>query len=177
MKLIKFSILILAITVLTSCDSVRVATDYDRQANFNTYETFAFYKPGIDEAEISDLDKRRILRAIETELQAKGMNKSENPDLLVSIFAKTEKNVNIYNHHPGFYGYHWGWRPYYWGAGYNTVSETIEGTLYIDLIDASSMNLIWQGMGSGLLSMDTDRKIERINEIVRQILAEYPPGK
>jgi hypothetical protein len=177
MKPIKTLILILSIAVLTSCDSVRVATDYDRQANFNTYESFAFYKPGIDEAEISDLDKRRILRAIESELEAKGMTKSENPDLLVSIFAKTEKNVNIYHHNPGFYGYHWGWNPWYWGAGYNTVSETTEGTLYIDLIDASSMNLVWQGMGSGLLSMDMDYKIERINEMVHEILAEYPPGR
>lgn len=177
MKPIKMLILILSIAVLTSCDSVRVATDYDRQANFAVYETFAFYKPGIDEAEISDLDKRRILRAIESELTAKGMTKSQNPDLLVSIFAKTQKNINIYNHNPGFYGYHWGWHPWYWNAGYNSVSETTEGTLYIDLIEASTMNLVWQGMGSGVLSLDTEEKIERINEMVRKILAEYPPAR
>ncbi|HET8839530.1 MAG TPA: DUF4136 domain-containing protein [Flavobacteriaceae bacterium] len=175
-KLLKITLLIMLVAVLSSCDSVRVATDYDREANFNSYETFAFYKPGIDKAEISDLDKKRILRAIETELEAKGMTKSENPDLLVSIFTKTVENVNIYQN-PGYYGYAWGWRPYYWGTGYNTVSRTTEGTLYIDLIDAQTMNLVWQGMGTGALELEMEDKIERINEIVSQILAKYPPGK
>lgn len=174
-KLLKITLLIIFVAVLTSCDSVRVATDYDRKANFNTYETFAFYKPGIDEAEISDLDKKRILRAIETELEAKGMTKSQTPDLLVSIFTKTVENVNIYQH-PGYYGYAWGWRPYYWGSSYNTVSRSTEGTLYIDLIDAETMNLVWQGMGTGALEMEMEDKIERINEIVSEILAKYPPG-
>ena len=70
-KLLKFTpILVLAI-LLSSCSSVRVAADYDREANFDQYKTFAFFKPGIDKAEISDIDKRRILRAIEAELLAK----------------------------------------------------------------------------------------------------------
>src|SRR5699024_9168688 len=95
-KLLKFILPLLIVALLSSCSSVQVATDYDRTANFSTYETFAFYKPGIDQAEISDLDKKRILRAIEAELQTKGMTKSENPHLLVSIFTKTTENVNIY---------------------------------------------------------------------------------
>ena len=90
-------ILLLVVVVSTSCTSVRVAADYDKNANFNEYNSFAFYKPGIDKAEISDLDKRRILRAIESELLAKGFSKSDNPDLLVSIFTKAEKRVDVYN--------------------------------------------------------------------------------
>lgn len=174
-KLLKFTLPIMIIALLSSCSSVKVATDYDRTANFNTYETFAFYKPGIDQAEISDLDKKRILRAIETELKAKGMNKSQNPDLLVSIFTKTTENVNIYQNRYA-YGYGWGWNPWYWGTGYNTVSRTTEGTLYIDLIDASTMQLVWQGMGTGALSLDIEYKEGQVREIVTQILAEYPPG-
>ena len=51
--------------MLASCASVSVASDYDKEVDFNNYKTFAFYKTGIDKAEISDLDKRSILRAIE----------------------------------------------------------------------------------------------------------------
>ena len=97
--------LLLLFVVTTSCSSVRVATDYDKQVNFNDFKTFAFYKTGIDKAEINDLDKRRILRAIETELLAKGFTKSENPDLLVSIFTKSREKVNVYNNGYGPYGY------------------------------------------------------------------------
>ena len=62
--------------LLSSCSSVKVAADYDREVNFDSYKTFAFFKPGIDKAEINDIDKRRILIAIETELLDKGMTKS-----------------------------------------------------------------------------------------------------
>lgn len=169
------SILLLFVLIFSSCNSVRVASDYDPQVNFNQYKSFAFFKPGIDKAEISDLDKKRILRAIETEMLENGFTKSENPDLLVSIFTKTKENINIYANNYG-YGYGWGWSPYYWGSGYNTVNSTTEGTLYIDLIDADQKELVWQGMGTAALATDVERKQERINEIVREIMEKYPPG-
>ena len=96
---------LVSIFMFTSCSTVRVATDYDREADFNTYSSFAFYKPGIDKAQISDLDKRRILRAIESQLVSKGMTKSSDPSLLVSIFTKERERVDVYNDH---FGYGWG---------------------------------------------------------------------
>lgn len=170
------TVLVLFILVFTSCSSVRVATDYDRDVNFTQYQSYAFFKPGIDKAEISDLDKKRILRAIETEMQEKGFTKSDNPDLLVSIFTKTKENVNIYNNNFAM-GYGWGWHPWYWGSGFNTVNRTTEGTLYVDLIDADKKELVWQGMGTAALAQDVDRKQKRINEIVEEILEKYPPSR
>lgn len=101
--------------LVSSCSSVRVAADYDKKANFNNYKTFAFFKTGIDKAEISDLDKRRILRAIEAELLAKGFTKSENPDLLISLFTKSNQRVDVYNNAWGNGAWGWGgWGP--WGG-------------------------------------------------------------
>ena len=176
MKILKITTLLVFVAVfMTSCSSVRVASDYDQDANFSQYKTFAFFKPGIDKAEISDLDKRRILRAIENEMLAKGFTKSEEPDLLVSIFTKTKENINIYqNNMYGYYG--WGWNPWYWGVGPNTVNTTSEGTLYLDLIDAKSKQLVWQGMGTAALAKEVNKKQERIDEIVQKILEKYPPG-
>lgn len=177
MRFLKITpVLLMFVLVFASCNSVKVATDYDREVNFNQYETFAFFKPGIDKAEISDLDKKRILRAIEAELLEQGLTKSDNPDLLVSIFTKTKENINIYNNNFG-YGYGWGWHPWYWGAGANTVNSTTDGTLYIDLIDAEDKELVWQGMGTAALARDVDKKQERINEIVEEIMEKYPPNR
>ncbi len=174
MKTLKF-LPVLLLFVISSCSTVRVATDYDKEVNFNTYHSFAFYKPGIDKAQISDLDKKRILRAIEENLNAKGMVKSENPDLLVSIFTKERERVDVYNNN---FGYGWYWNPYWYG-GYaaSSVSHTPEGTLFIDLIDAKTNNLVWQGMGTAdLVTQNMEKKEERIKEIVSKILAAYPPG-
>jgi len=169
--------LLLLVIVIASCSSVRVAADYDKNANFNEYKTFAFYKTGIDKAEISDLDKRRILRAIEAELLAKGFTKSENPDLLVSIFTKSRQKVNVYNNGYGHFGYGWGWSPFYWGNHYyNNVSTSTEGTLYIDLIDADKKELVWQGMGTGYLTKNMEKKEARFKEFVFEIMDKYPPG-
>ncbi|MBT8265933.1 MAG: DUF4136 domain-containing protein [Bacteroidia bacterium] len=177
MKKLLTTAMVLVFTVLiTSCVSVRVATDYDKQADFNAYKTFAFYKTGIDKAEISDLDKRRILRAIEAELLAKGFTKSENPDLLVSIFTKSREKLNVYNNGWGGFGYGWGWSPWYWGGGFGHVSTSTEGSLYIDLIDASKRELVWQGVGRGYLSQSMSKKEERIKEFVMRIMEKYPPG-
>ena len=97
MKALKFTLPIIALMLLVSCSSVRVAADYDRQTNFNELKTYAFFKPGIDKAEISDLDKKRIMYAIDAEMAAKGFMKSENPDMLISIFTKEKERVDVYN--------------------------------------------------------------------------------
>ena len=174
---------VFAILILASCSSVRVATDYDKNANFTSYATYAFFKPGVDKAKISDLDKRRILRAIDTDMTAKGMSKSEKPDLLVSIFTKENERVDVYNNNFGWGGGAWGWGPGY-GYGYggnwnNQVSRSTEGSLYIDLIDAKTNELVWQGIGRSSLyrGSDIDKKEERITLIVSEILMEYPPGQ
>ncbi|MBT8254551.1 MAG: DUF4136 domain-containing protein [Flavobacteriaceae bacterium] len=165
--------------MLSSCVSVKVASDFDRDVDFSAYKSFAFYKPGIDKAEISDLDKKRILRAIDAELLAKGMTKSEEPDVLVSIFTKSRERINVYNNAwgwgPGYYG--WGWNPWWGGYGGVSTSTSTEGTLYIDLIDADRKELVWQGIGRGYLNLNNmEKKEERIKEFVNQILERYPPG-
>lgn len=177
MSFVKMIPIILCAFIVTSCSSVRVASDYDKEANFNSYKTFAFYKTGIDKAEISDLDKRRILRAIESELIAKGFTKSENPDLLVSIFTKSNERVNVYNNTWGYGGWGWGgWGGFGWGWNQPIVSTSTQGQLFIDLIDANRKELVWQGMGSGYLTQNMDRKDERIREFVTKIMERYPPG-
>jgi len=181
MKLLKLLTLTLLVTLtLSSCSSVRVSSDYDTKANFKEYKTFAFYKKGIDKASVSDLDKKRIMRAIEREMVSRGYTKSSNPDLLVSIFTKTREKVNI-NQNPNFgWGIGWGWR---WGWGWNpwmnqnvNVNQYTEGTLFIDFIDKSNNELVWQGIGSGSMRMkNPDKRERRINEFVKEIISEYPP--
>ncbi len=162
---------ILLTLIVTSCATVRVSTDYDTQENFENYKTFAFYKPGIDKVEISDLDKKRILRAIESEMIGKGFTKSTTPDLLVNINTKTEKSVNVYQANMGY-----GWGPWYGGMNRN-VSTSTNGVLYIDLIKAKNKQLIWQGKGVGYLTHSAKKKDARIQEFVTKIIEKYPPNK
>ncbi|WP_422860948.1 DUF4136 domain-containing protein [Flagellimonas sp. S174] len=187
-RLKQFTLPILALVFLASCSSVRVVTDYDKEANFNTYKTYAFYKTGIDKAEISDLDKKRILKAIDTEMAARGFAKSKQPDVLVSIFTKERERVDVYNNNFGFGwgGFGWGggfYNPWLfgpgfgWGGGFGpNVSTRTEGSLYIDVIDTKNKELVWQGRGVGTLNniKNIEKKEKRIKQFVAEILEKYP---
>ena len=178
-KIKKMVMPLIIVLLLSSCASIQVLSDYDKEADFSTYKSYAFYKTGIDKAQISDLDKKRILRAIDTELTSRGFVKSKSPDILISIFTKEKEQVDIYNNYwSGYYG--WGWSPWYWGPGSrgNNISTRTEGSLYIDLIDSKSRELVWQGKGIGNLSniKDITKKEQRINEFVSQIMQQYPPN-
>ncbi|WP_341221908.1 DUF4136 domain-containing protein [Polaribacter atrinae] len=176
----KIFLFLFSTALLTSCNAIKVTTDYDNKVDFNQYKTFAFYKPGIDKAEISDIDKKRILRAIESELIAQGFSKSENPDMLVSIFTKSREKVNVQQNNNFGYGYGWGWNPWMMGGMNNNinVSQYTEGTLFVDFIDKKKKELVWQGIGTGALKLQNrEKKESRIKEFVKEIISRFPPGK
>ena len=70
---------------------MRVVTDYDSSANFDSYTSFAFSKQEINKLEISDIDKKRILSSIEQSMNLKGYNFSNSPDLIVNISTKSKR--------------------------------------------------------------------------------------
>ena len=175
----KSILLLLSVVLLSSCNTIKVASDYDDNVDFNKYKTFAFYKPEIDKAKISDLDKKRILRAIETELFSLGFKKSNNPDMLVGIFTKSREKVNV-DVRQNDIGFGWRWNPYWGRMNDNNVNvrNFTEGTLFIDFIDKEKKELIWQGIGTGALKLKNKEKKEaRIKEFVKEIISRFPPEK
>ncbi len=169
-----FFTILFSLSIL-SCGSIKVASDYDSDADFSNYKTFAFYKSGIDKVEISDIDKKRILKSIQNTLLNKGLTINENPDILINIATKSSENIYIDN---SFYSpYYTGWYPYY-GRGHRQVAySTSQGALYIDVIDTKSKQLIWQGKGIGVLSSKKSDRDELVNNYVTKILEVYPPEK
>ena len=171
-----------ALVVFTaSCSSVSVSTDYDKNTNFTAYKTYAFFKEGIDQVKLNDIDKKRILNAIDQNLTAKGMVKtSDNPQILINIFTKEQQEVNITNTNDYFYSrwgyYGWGYSPYI-SPTTTTVSTSMEGKLFIDFIDTKKKALVWQGVGTGYIdNANTPEKKElKIQDFVNKILSKFPP--
>ncbi|MDA7808160.1 DUF4136 domain-containing protein [Flavobacteriaceae bacterium] len=175
------TVLLLTLLFLGACSSIRVYSDFDRNVDFSGYETFAYFKPEIDKVDISDLDKRRILRALDTQMNLKGLSKSETPDLLIgfSTQAKEKIYVNTWNNlgGGGGGGGGGGFNPWFWGGpSYNTVSSQTEGTLYVNIIDATTKQLVWQGKGRGGISESVKNRDERIALFVKEIVENYPPN-
>jgi|26BtaG_2_1085354.scaffolds.fasta_scaffold00021_7 hypothetical protein len=153
---------------VTSCNTVQVTYDFDKTTDFNTYKTYNFHQNGIDKLELNDLDKRRILSAIEANLAMKGFTKSETPELFINVLASSKDKVNIDN---GYYGGYYGG---YWG-GPSRVYQYTSGTIIIDIIDNQKNILIWQGAGSGLNVSNLNTKADDIPKAIEEILAKFPP--
>lgn len=172
-------LVMLMLLALTSCGTVNVSNDYDRNVNFQEFKTFAFHKKGLNNLKMNDLDKRRVVVAVQKNLEEKGLkmaNSEKSADLIVNLVAKTQKHVNV-DVDPWYNPWLSPWGPYsyggYWGAP--NVRKYHDGVLIIDLVNRKNNTLIWQGMGEGLNLYKLSDKVERIPKAVSEILKYYPP--
>lgn len=175
MNKIKYLFLIVAIgfTVL-SCSPFKVVSDYDQKTDFTQYKTFSLR---VENLKINDIDKSRVVDELERQLKAKGLQESDNPDLIVNVKA-THKIIrdNYVTPSIGFGG--WGnW--FGWGIGLSRTysNEYNRGSLIFDFIDAKTDKLVWQGIGSGLNVDSPKSKKKQIPEIITEMLKNFPPKK
>lgn len=167
MKAYSLFVLLAAGFIFTSCNVVKVTYDFDKATDFNTYKTYNFHQKGIEKLELNDLDKRRVIGAIEAQMAAKGFTKSESPQLYLNVLASSKEKINISE------GNYWGYYPY-WG-GPSRVYQYTSGTIIIDVVDNARNILIWQGMGSGLDVSNLNAKSEDIPKAIEEIMVNFPP--
>lgn len=179
MKKLLFLSIILATAV--SCSSVKVTSDFDTTANFASYKTYAFTDEALN-IQLDDLNKTRLLNAISTELAAKGFTKAEtNPNVLIDVVLKGEQKQTATATTSGYGGYYGAGYRYGYGGGFSTTQINydayVDGTLFVDMIDASKNQLVWQGRGTKILDPDANqqKREENINYAVKQIFMQYPP--
>ena len=177
----KLHMIIFLGAITSSCSSIKVSSDYDRNASFAAYKTYAFTKEALA-LPVSDINRARILDAISNELAAKGFTKSEQSDVLIdlNITSAQKQTATATSTGPGYYG---GGYRYGWGGGFTTttinVENYVEGTLFVDMVDASKKQLVWQGRAVGTIDENAtpEKREKNINYAVKQIFATYPPKK
>ena len=84
--------------ILVSCGGVKVAYDYDEQADFSTLKTYN-YIPDMQSG-LSQLDLNRLMNATDAILQEQGYALSDNPDFLINVMSdryeeRANNNVGI----------------------------------------------------------------------------------
>lgn len=164
--------------LLTACGGYRVHTDYDRQADFRAFHTFSFV-PGQDPG--PELLLRRVQRAVESEMAAKGFTGAADPgaDLLVRyqpVMHVKRGPVFSFGVGVGSFGPSGGV-----GAG---VSRSTGGRpdlvadLALDILDARSRAVLWHGtaenaVGPALSPEEADAAVQKA---VKDLLSGFPPG-
>ncbi|MFD2200926.1 DUF4136 domain-containing protein [Shivajiella indica] len=176
----KIILLLLLNCMVLACSSpLRVITDYNTKTDFSKFKSFSFYQLTDKGPGLSELNQQRIINAIRDEMLKKGFKEDlNNPDLLVNATAivteeKQLTSTNYYNYGGYYRPYRWG--PSYAGSTVYSVSELREGSLVIDIIDASSKHLIWQSTGNKEIDTGLKKAETEIPAAVEKILADFPP--
>jgi len=146
---------IVFISFLSSCSSVKIK--YDKHTDFNKYHSFAFFKKGLDNLNIPAAKKRFVVKTVSEVLEEKGFTKSTHPDFIVNIFTDLHKRIDVY---PGYYPYH------------RRVYKSIQGNLYIDIVDVQTKKIVWSGKTFLNLQGNDYRQIRKA---IKKLLKKFPP--
>jgi hypothetical protein len=168
----KLAIFIFAVT---ACSSITASYDYDKTVDFNKYKTYAYTEES-KKLPVGDLNRDRLMAAVDAELAARGLTKSDSPDALIDLQVKAkERTEATATNTGGMYGGRYGY-----GGGFSTTNidynTYVDGTLFVNLVDKASEKLVWQGRATKTLDENAspEKKETNINTAVKMIFTKYP---
>jgi hypothetical protein len=159
--------------LLASCETVQVASDYDRSANFTNYHTFTILRrehKGIP----NPLVAVHAEEDIKQELQRRGYTLVADPasaDFTIDFSVGAKDRIDI-NSYPAMYA-----GPFFGGWGNNIdVRQYQEGTLSVNIFDGRTHRPVWHGWAKKALSRkDIEQPAEPVSKAVDSVLARFPP--
>lgn len=172
---------LLVALILTGCASgPSIYVNADPAADFSSYRTYNFIEPlGTDRPGYSSVLSQYLRTAASRELEARGYQKSDSPDLLVNFNVQTKEKISSTSYPSGpAYGGYYGYRSGYYGTwgGYETqVTQYTEGTLTVDIIDAGRKQLAWDGTAVGRVREEARKNLQpAVDKVMTQIFEKFP---
>jgi len=164
------SVAVVSAFAFSSC-AVTTHVETAAGVNFSNYKTFGWANVnGEKKEDIADNDivDNNIKNAISIQLENQGWKETnQNPDVILDYNVMVERKVNqvsepVYSY-PYTHYYYNGWRRrrgymYYPNdlIGYHTYNIPFkQGTLTVNMVDAKTNKLIWQGSAQGDVSSKT----------------------
>jgi hypothetical protein len=152
-----------AAATLIGCASTQVSTDWDRNAQFTSYHTYAWMEtPRMQAMQQATLFDRRLRAAVENQLSQKGMQKADatgDADLLIVYQAGVQDKLDVQS--SGYFGRR------------VDVREYQQGMLVIDVVDAKTKSLVWRATAKSEVG-DADPSSEKIGKAVQKMFASFP---
>lgn len=179
---------IAVVSMLFSCSSIKVITDYDKTVDFSQYKSLEYYGwADNSDSILNRFDKERIENSFGVEFQKRGLSLAEKGqgDIVVSLHIvtqeKTQKTATTQTTGVGYggYGRYYGYGPGYgYGTGYSTTTvneyDYVVGTLMISIYDAEKEELIWETIGIGTINEKPEKREREIPKSAAQMMMNYP---
>ncbi len=179
----RFAGLLVALLMLAGCATgPSIRSNLDNSVDFTQFRTFGFFDPLTTDREgYQSLISQQLVASAERELRARGLERTDtNPDLLVNFSADLDQRLRITQtpavavssvdrrRRGGFYST---WPTYQ----QTEIRQYTQGTLGIDIVDASRRQLIWEGFAVGRVTQrTTDNLGPVLDSAVVDIFADFP---
>jgi hypothetical protein len=159
-----------------------VSYNFDQKADFSKFKTYKWVTVK-DGEQLDELTAKMVVQAIETQLTAKGLTKTDgaNADLLVAYQVAVTKEKEVTSYSTGYgMGPGWGGRYYggYGGGMSTTTSATIFiGSLALDMYDSAAKTLVWRGLASKQIDATAkpEKRQKNLDKGMAKLLKSYPP--
>jgi len=182
MKKLTFISVALLLMISGSALGQNVRYNFDKDADFSKFKTYKWVV--IEGATQADsLTDKQIKAAVDAQLAAKGLTKSEGDDVDLFVGYQTaigtEKQFTSYD--MGGWGYGPGWyRGGWYGGGGMTTGQTstiYTGQLVIDMYNPAGHDLIWRGVASKTLDPKAkpEKREKNLNKALTKLFKNYPP--
>ena len=184
-KIQKIGLALVLFTAFALNATAQVKSDYDKNTDFSKYKTYTFEGWQKDsDKQLNDFDKKRIQDALKSEFSKRGMNYVESGgDAAIALFLVLDKKTSTtaYTDYMGGMGYgpRWGWGMGY-GGGMGTATTTYsendytEGTLVVDMYDASGKSLLWQGVMTKTVNEKPEKREKTIPNNIAKLMKKFP---
>jgi hypothetical protein len=175
---------LLGLLAMTGCASgPTIRSNADPSADFTRFQTFNFMQPlSTDREGYQTFISRDLMAAAERELAGRGLKRTEaSPDLLVNFSANLDQRLRVtQTPQPsvGAFGTHRRGLYSTWPSYRTDVRQYTMGTLAVDVIDASRMQLVWEGVAVHRITQSRADNIGPvIDQVMREIFAQFPARK
>tara|TARA_R110002051_G_scaffold186882_2_gene256558 strand:- start:92 stop:622 length:531 start_codon:yes stop_codon:yes gene_type:complete len=166
---------ILVVLLLISCNAVRVNYDYDKETDYSSYTTYNYYpdmKTGL-----SQLDTKRLLDAIDSTMQIKGMLLAEEPDFFINITSNSQRQPrnNTVGVGVGGTGRNVGGGL---SIGLPIGQPDLERVIQFDFVDSQKDELFWQAVSESSFkeNLSPEAREAKLKQVVDKVFSKYPPG-
>ena len=150
-------------------EEISVKIGYRRNIDFSKYRTYAWRPWKLGHPALNPQIHRGIVAALETQMEARGLQKQTEgrPNLFVTYHAgRRTKSVKD---------------PF--GPARKTAEtdevalEYTQGTLIVDLLDGKTMQQVWRGVATAVVSEEFEENEDKVDRACERLLADFPPGK
>ena len=154
--------------ITSSALAQKVKVDFDRQAEFQKYKTFAWQKTQFP---APGLGHERITRAINAQLTAKGLQKENegHPDMYVTYRVTLRESINEEIFVTG--------GPVMPTQVTSFPSVYLKGTLMVDVLDAGTKMVFWRGVAVDTVSNNPQKNKKKIERAAKKMFKNFPPKK